>query len=565
MASSIRASHAFCVCIACVSPYALAQQVPDAGTLLRENERQKAQLPKPTLRAIPADPTQLKKSDLRITVKAFKITGNSLIPEAELQAVLAPWLGKEAGYAELQKAVDAVAEAYRKRGWFARPQLPAQDVTEGTVTIHVAEARLGAVQIDDQGKPLRTQKDFILRSMTARQQPGEPLNQDHLDRATAILNETPGIAASTALGAGARSGETNAIVKVMDKSPLSAVALADNQGARSTGENKLTVSGSLDNLYGIGDQIQANANYSDGNAYLKFGYSRPVGFDGLRLGASASVMEYQLLGDLASMKALGNAQTYGVNGTYPWLRGSAANVSLAFSYDHKHYYNEANGSVTSDKTLNAVTLALSGDVLDGLGAGGLTQWSLNATGGQVGLGATPSNALADQNGPRTAGGYAKLAYSLSRLQRLTANATLWASINGQWAANNLDSSEKMSLGGPSGIRAYPVIEGTGDDGWTATVESRHTLRPNLQLSAFYDHGWVKQSHDPAYTGSPPTNTGSFRGAGLGLSWSLPAGVSVKAIWARRIGANPFANPLNGKDQDGTLTKDRFWLTAIKAF
>ena len=40
---------------------------------------------------------------------------------------------------------------------------------------------------------------------------------------------------------------------------------------------------------------------------------------------------------------------------------------------------------------------------------------------------------------------------------------------------------------------------------------------------------------------------------------------VRAVWARRISDNPFANPLNGKDQDGSLDKDRFWLTAIKFF
>lgn len=41
--------------------------------------------------------------------------------------------------------------------------------------------------------------------------------------------------------------------------------------------------------------------------------------------------------------------------------------------------------------------------------------------------------------------------------------------------------------------------------------------------------------------------------------------SQKAVWASRIGDNPFANPLNGKDQDSSLEKNRLWLTAKKFF
>jgi len=62
----------------------------------------------------------------------------------------------------------------------------------------------------------------------------------------------------------------------------------DNQGARSTGKDKLSASVSLDNPLGIGDQVQLYANASQGSDYLKLGYSLPLGRDGLRAGIGAS-------------------------------------------------------------------------------------------------------------------------------------------------------------------------------------------------------------------------------------------------------------------------------------
>lgn len=532
---------------------------------MRENERQQPRLPVPAPQAIPQAPLTKPHDGARVSVKGFRFAGNSLIAESDLQTVVASWVGKQVSFGELQEAANAIAEEYRRRGWFARPQLPAQDISEGIITINILEGKLGAIQIDDQGKQPRIRREFVSGSMTARQKKGDPLNLDNLERSTSLLNDTPGVAVTTVLAPGANDGESDAIIRVQDKPLVSAYVQLDNQGARSTGENKLTANGTLDNPFGIGDQITLNTNGSEGSAYAKLAYSLPVGYDGLRVGASTSTMQYKLIGDLASLKGKGDAQTYGINASYPLLRSGTRNVNLAASYDRKYYFNEANATTTSEKALDAIILGVSGDMLDGFGAGGMTLWSFNLTGGHVDLSACSTNVLSDQKGPQTAGNYSKLGYSLSRLQRVTDTATLWATFYGQIAGKNLDSSEKMSLGGPSGVRAYPVIEGTGDDAWIGTVEARYNVRPELQVSAFYDHGWVKMSHDANYVGAPQVNTGTLKGAGLGVSWNQPGNFTVKAVWAHRMGDNPFANPLNGKDSDGSLDKDRFWLTATKFF
>ncbi|MCX7241648.1 MAG: ShlB/FhaC/HecB family hemolysin secretion/activation protein [Burkholderiales bacterium] len=543
-----------------------AQTAPDAGSLLREAEKQAPRLPQPAPQAVPQAPLAPDANALRVQVKAFRITGNTLIAEPELQAVLSPWVGKESTFSELQQAANALAEAYRRHGWFARPQLPAQDLADGVVNINIIEGRLGAVRIDDGGQSLRLDRAMVSSTMTARQQPGDPLNLDALERSNAILNDTPGIAVTTILAPGSDTGQTDAIVKVQDKPLLAGTVQLDNQGARSTGADKLTFNLSLDNPGGAGDQVSANGNASEGSRYVKMGYARPFGRDGLRAGISASAMQYQLLGeDFAALNSKGDAKTLGLNASYPLLRSGSRNMSLAGAIDRKDYYNEANEISTSEKRIHTALFALNGDLLDGFGNGGMTLWGVNLTAGQVDLSANATNESADQNGPGTAGGYQKLGYSLARLQRISDQSTLWLSLSGQRASKNLDSSEKFSLGGPSGVRAYPLMEGSGDDGWLATVEARYNLTPDLQFSAFYDQGRIQQSHNADYTGAPQVNEGSLSGAGVGLSWARPGSFTLRAVWARRIGDNPFASIKTGADGDGSLTQNRLWFSAMAFF
>ena len=560
----------FVLSLAFFSAAAWPQATPDAGSLLRETERAQRQLPKLAPQAAPQTPAPASADSVRVTVTAFKLTGNTLINEPELQAVLTPWLGRDVDFTELQKALNAVAETYRQRGWFARPQLPEQDVSRGIITINILESRLGEVRIDDGGKTLRVERGMVRETMTARQQPGDPLNIEYLERSSNILNDTPGVAVATILAPGKGPGESDAVVKVADKPLIAGTAQLDNTGSRSTGEQKLTLSATLDNPGGRGDQVGLNANHSAGSDYLKLSYSLPAGSDGLRAGLSASALTYHLVGDdFKALNSKGDAQTYGINVSYPLLRSGTRNLSIAAAFDRKDYYNEANLVATSEKQIHALLVSFTGDLLDGLGAGGMTLGGFNLTLGDVDLSANPTNQATDRNGPRSADSYKKLGYNLARLQRLSDTATLWASLSGQIAGKNLDSSEKFSLGGPSGVRAYPVMEGTGDDGWLATLEGRYMLLPELQLVAFYDHGSIRRDHDGSYIGALLPASGTLKGAGLGMSWNRPGQYSLKATLARRIGDNPFrtltAGPSLGKDTDGSYDKTRLWLSAVVFF
>jgi hemolysin activation/secretion protein len=137
--------------------------------------------------------------------------------------------------------------------------------------------------------------------------------------------------------------------------------------------------------------------------------------------------------------------------------------------------------------------------------------------------------------------------------------TLVASVDGQVASKNLDSSEKLFAGGASAVRAYPTSEGSGDAGLVASLEARWQLAARWQATAFVDHASLKVNADNAIAGAAAHNRVAYDGAGLGLSWVGPADSVWRLVWSRRLGDNPQPKP-NGADQDGTLRLDRFWMS-----
>ena len=65
---------------------------------------------------------------------------------------------------------------------------------------------------------------------------------------------------------------------------------AEKGGTRSTGKERVTGNLYLNSPLGIGDQLNANLMHSQGTDYARLAFTLPVGYDGWRVGASASLV-----------------------------------------------------------------------------------------------------------------------------------------------------------------------------------------------------------------------------------------------------------------------------------
>jgi hemolysin activation/secretion protein len=564
----------------CLLLPALAQTPPDAGTLLRQQE----QLQQRTPGQLPAREAEASRPPLKVgagetvRVKAIRFSGATvLVPEAELQSLVADAIGRDLDFAALQQLAQRITSHLKSRGWFlARAYLPAQDITSGVIEIALLAGRLSQrepVRITPGGKLALRIDPERLAAIAERHLPASVVaREEQLNRTVLLMNDLPGLSARARLEPGDDSGETRVILTLDEGPLLSGNISADNYGSRDTGTEQINASLDVNDPLGLGDRLSLAAAGSEGTTTARLAYSLPLGSDGLKMNLGYTDLRYDVRTATGRAAGLGGeSQTVSAGISYPWLRSRTANLYASLVQTHKELVDRSNTGILRDKQVDTSTLTLSGDRLDNLGGGGLSSFSLWLTSGTLGLD-LPVDAAADATGYRTAGGYHKLGYNVGRLQKLPGAFTLFANLTGQQAGKNLDSSEKLYLGGPAGVRAYPGSEAGSDSGQILNLELRYdwpeaTPLGLLQMQAFYDTGWANLHHD---TLNLPIATATSRnryriaGAGFGLSIMKPGSHVVRASLASKVGSNP-GRSVQGNDADGLEDTTRLWLQAILFF
>ena len=555
---------------------AFSQVTPDAGRILnQENDRQKAkeipkQIPKSLLDE--GQKKETKASQEKILIKSFKIEGNIKAFEiSELQNLLIDLNNQQLNFEQIQQAADRITDFYNKKGFLlAQAIIPKQEIKDGVVIIIINEGKLDSKEpYKINGKNLRISeqrlKDYMDEAL------GSSVLKDSVEKGLLNINDIPGVKASLALEPGSDLGSTRMILNV-NEGPLAQGSFTfDNYGNRYTGDLRASASVDFNNPTGIGDQFGVLATKAiEGDLELKkFSYNFPISNNGLRGGIFYSVVDFKIGKELkTNPQSTGKAENANLNLKYPLMRSVAEAVIVNFNYDKKYLYNTSTGSVTSDKELNNYNFGLTYQKTDQFFSGGFTQANFNFTRGDLDLSKVASSYSGDQgvSGYKTNGTFNKQNIQLNRIQQISEKVNLNFGIDAQFASKNLDTSEKMSLGGPSGIRAYPSGEASGDEGYRYNIDLKYSLGSmpligDITSSIFYDYGRIKQYKNKDVSNSVVSNNEySLSGYGLGLEAVNSYNFSLKFIAAHTNGGNPGAST-QGNDSDGKKENLRYWLLA----
>ena len=558
---------AVCLCCSGLSQ-AVAKDLSqvDAGSLQQQIDRnQPLRLPPVVSPEVSVDPVPTSPEGAPlVTVSRFVFKGNTLLSDTQLSQIVSGQIGLPLSFSALDALVAKVAQAYRAQGWVVRAFLPEQDIVGGQVEIQIMEGKLGQIVIEGE-LPSSLSESTLKRIILAQQAQGSFLNGLSLDRGVLIAEDISGANVSSKMMEGEQDARTDLLLQVSKRPWFDSNVGLDNSGSPSTGSNRASAMGNLNNVGLSGSVLSAQLAKTEGTEYVRLGFTVPLGVQGLKLGANHSKMDYKVLNVSSDLEALGTSITTGVDLTYPLVRSRIQNVYVTLALDDKAFTNYAAGMLASDYRTRALSLTLLGNQVDKwVLAGGANTWSLTYGYGLLDLAGSPNeDSLAKDANP--AGNYNKLRYSVGREQFINSNWSLYGSFSGQWANKNLDSSEKVVLGGNSGIRAYGPSEAGGANGQILNMEARWRYSQALALSAFYDLGCIQINVSNDYSGAPTLNDYCLKGGGLAATWTSDKGASLKAVWARRTGVNPNANIETGQDQDGSLVLDRFWLSASMVF
>ena len=537
---------------------------PDTGTILETAKPPAAEQPvernAPTI-AVEEQPVSPEEDGgQKIPVSAFRISGETPVPESKLLQLVQREAGKESTLGELNRLAGKLTQYLRQQGYLvAFAYIPAQDIRDGVVEITVVPGKYGQVNISGDGH-ISAER---LKAMLFCAKPGSLITRAPLERALLVINDAAGVAVRATLTPGQTAGTADLIIDTANTAKTSGAAYADNWGNRYTGRTRYGAQITVNNLSdSCGDALTLGGlTTGDGINNYNVGYSAPLGHDGAKVEVKYSHVGYTLGEAYADLGATGRAAVTSYAISYPFIRSRSFSLYGTTGYDVKHLKDDiADYGSYSPHDSKLWNLGLAGSFADTWLGGGNNAFSLTHYRGSLDIN-DASARTNDAASAKTAGDFHKTVLTYQRQQYVAQNLNFNFSFTGQLAGKNLDSSEKLFLGGPDGIRSYPQGEASGDQGYKLTGEFRWRLpglsdgANSLYLNTFYDYGNVMTNKQPY--GSSDDNRRSLMAAGLGLLWTRDRDFAIRMDYAWKLG--------NEQATADTDKNGRLWLQGVKYF
>lgn len=514
--------------------------------------------PQPDPGASPAS-RQPPASEGRFAVRSLRVDGNTLLPESELVARVAPFVGSERTAGDLKRAAAAVQDAYRQAGYAGVVAfVPEQPLAGGEIIIRVVEGKLAQIRITGHER----YDEANIRHSLPNLRPGETPLVRAIDRDIQLANENPARELRVALMAGARPGEIDAAIDVAEDDPLRLLIGLDNTGDRATGDYRLSLGVQHANLWNrdhIGTvQFQTSPTKPDQVRIYSVGYRIPL------YGYAASLDAF------AAYSSVDNGTTSTVAGPLQFtgkgrIAGLRANRYLERigEYDHRvtlgvdwrDLQNDCRlgdfgaagcGTAAASVRVVPLSLAYTGQLQTPGVAWGYTASFAHNVGGSSEDSIHAARPRADKH------------YSIVRLAAFAGFAPadrfgVQARLSGQYSADALIASEQFGIGGAGSVRGYREREESGDSGLYASLEG---LAPDLRSLlgfettsvrplVFFDWGRVSNRHGWPCQGASTTCT--LAGVGVGARFAVGKRLSARLEIGRalRDGAHTDAGRTRG--------------------
>lgn len=484
-----------------------------------------------------AEPEQ---SALRFDISGYTVDGATLLSKEEINAAVAPFIGKSKEFSDVQHALEAVEALYLKHGYSAvHVLLPEQELEKGSIRFRAMESHFGKVTVKD--NKFVTEKN-VLNALPSLRSGAVPQSRQ-IGRELKLANENPARQMNVVLSAGAKEDEVDASVLVADSKPSAWNVTYDNGGARETGNTRLGLSYRHANLFDADHvataQFQTSPLHPD--RLLVFG-------GGYKIPRYQSGQSWEFFGGYSNVNSLVDGLTN--------FRGGG----LIFSAHHNWMLDRVAGfepkvSLGLDwRRFNSLKETEPMDVV--------LYNQIVATPASIAFTATQKTPNSDSvfnlsyavNMPVTSGGkeadfsaydplgmlmpdsrYRVLRYGANYIRLVGSDWQLRAALNGQSSGNVLILGEQIRLGGADGVRGFAEGSEGGENG----------VRVNLEAYTPGKEVWSSQSralifYDAGSANSKNGTDAAISSAGFGVRASYPDRFSFRADagWILKAGTDP---------------------------
>lgn len=482
----------------------------------------------------------------RFDVIRYQVDGNSILPNAEVERLLAPFTGKASDFGTLQQAVEALEQAYHARGYHVvKVLMPEQELQGGVVKLTVLEVRIGTVAIEGN----KHFDNANIRRSIPRLKEGSVPDLDKISMNIRVANENPARKTQLILQGGDSKDTTNALLKVVDEKPWKVGVTLDDTGNDQTGSYRLGFLAQHANLFNLDHlltlQYTTSPDHLNKVSIYNAGYRIPLYSlgDSIDLyGGYSDVDSGTIQSGVLSLNVSGKGSFAGVRYNQNLTRIGSYEHRILYGFDYRRFENSIDLVGFSGLQLGTVTEAMpisigyagSRAFSGGSEVSGWASISQNIPGGNKGetddYRMVRSDAFAEFTLLR-AGATAIYAFPADIQGRFT--------VAGQYTWMPLIPGEQFGIGGQGSVRGFGEREFADDIGMAGSVEvySPNIFKfikiPNSQLKAlvFYDAGYLERN-------KPQPREDEYRNAastGAGLRLAIDRYLSASTDYAFVVG------------------------------
>lgn len=432
-------------------------------------------------------------------VSGFQIEGNTLLSEPAAQEAVAGFAGAGRNLEDIKRAAAALKDVYAAQGYpIVQVIIPEQKLASGTVTLRVIEGRIAKVSVTGN----KGYDAANIRTSLPGLKEGSAPNSARIVSEVVLANENPAKQVAVNFAAGAKPGDIDARIDVIEERIEKYTITADNAGSRATGLERLGLSYQNANLLKLDHQLSlqymTTFQHPDKVANLTAGYRIPFYGAGLSLDLIAAYSDSK-----SNATSTAGPLSFSGKGTYLGIRLNQP-LSGHGEYRHKLVYGLDYKDFDNDCSLSGIALTSCGTISD-----------IPASVSYIGQISTPNyqagssigyyrNIPGGPHGDQTNYGTHNRNWDAWRVSGFfgvpLADWQLRATLNLQESSQTMIPSEQFGLGGGASVRGYDERTVAGDYGFAGNLElytpeigKLAGLSDNYKLRAllFYDEGYVR--------------------------------------------------------------------------
>ena len=418
-----------------------------------------------------------------ITFELKKIVtdASAVLTDAELDAIIKPYEGKQVQLNDIYAIVDKINALYNDKGYVTcRAFLPPQTITDGTVKLLLVEGRTGSTIVNNNKY---TKTKYITNRMHLAK--GEIANIKQLNRDLLLFNATNSTQLRIMMKAGTEPGTTDYEITAYEPMRDTWTIFEDNAGSDTSGEYRTGLFFNTKSLSGHCDALSLGTVISEGTKAANVMYSRSLGRSGTKMNLVYSTNAVEVVKGEYEDMIKGHANSYAIGFTQPIVVNETTRTELSLDYNRQNSKTDFMPAGTRFNIVDDSVQDFSlGFAITNYGASHVFYQKHSYVRGY-------SESAPDMSAQNSQNfGFYKFN---AMYQKLYKAGQMWSlRADAQWSGSEgMVSSRQFYMGGMYSVRGYKENYLGGDGGFTFSAEyAVPVINKNTSAFTFFDYGHV---------------------------------------------------------------------------